>query len=571
MASSRGRTLVAHLDTLAASALLSFSLLLFNPLLVYFSDPARLGDLPLRFLVQQLSLAAALALGLSLACIRFGRRCSLAVAFACLIVVVYSYLVQIDFGVFRGDRFSNEASIFETARLAYWIEPIALLLAFFVVRAVLDRRRHFFAVFYGLLFCSLAYDVLGELRDYRSESDGRARVGIVQPRETLLRLSSSRRNILLFVPDAGSGDLLAELMREPGRALRFDGFVHHRNTVSVGSFTLPSAAALIGGEHYHPDRINERRDKTILANLQEAYGWLAGVLQASDYETTFLNPIFVECEDLEQVGTCLQVSDFKKGLEERFDLGSVEVFDAPTVLYFAAFKALPFSLKPVLYRSRGWRRALISANQLAAAVNKRFHEFLFLEALPSISTASAEAPSQFIHLWNSQLIAPFSLDPQCNPLIAGRERMYSGEARRDATRCVIDTLATWFDWMRDRGVYDNTLIIIAADHGAADYGDEWYKGAVKPMLLVKDFDRSEPFGTSEILLQNSDVAAIICSALGGCDGIPQSPIEHPIADRTARYFYTTHGNVGTARTRRRFEIKSVYEIRGNVYDDPEFQ
>jgi hypothetical protein len=193
-----------------------------------------------------------------------------------------------------------------------------------------------------------------------------------------------------------------------------------------------------------------------------------------------------------------------------------------------------------------------------------------LRALPRLSVADDDISSQFNFLWNSELIAPMNLDEDCQPLGSGRADIYSHETRINATRCVLDALAGWLQWMKDNGVYDNTKIIIAADHGAGRYDKDWYKRAVNPMLLVKDFSSAGPLKTSDVLKQNSDVAALICSALGGCDGIMEDPSKSPIPNRTAKYFYTTHGNYSFAKESRRFEIKEVFEVHGDVREDPTF-
>jgi hypothetical protein len=57
-----------------------------------------------------------------------------------------------------------------------------------------------------------------------------------------------------------------------------------------------------------------------------------------------------------------------------------------------------------------------------------------------------------------------------------------------STRCVLNVLATWFHWMKQNQVFDNTKIIIVADPDAHDYGNNWVRGAVKSILLVKDFN-----------------------------------------------------------------------------------
>lgn len=566
-----GRALTKNLTAIVAALLISFSLILFNPMLVYFSDPGRLGILPSRFVIQQLLVATCVALGLALPVFKLGRRYALALVFGGLVVFFYSYVIQIGFGLFRGNRFSNEDALFETARLAYWIEPVGLVLAFLLVRLVFYRNRQFFAVFYAILLLTVGYEVASEANAYRLNQEWRNRRALREPPKTLLRFSASQPNIVLFVPDAAAGYVVPQLMEENDRAARFDGFVNYRNTVSVGSYTMSSLAALIGGDRYFPDRINERNDQTLSAHIKEAYNWLADTLRQHDYETTFVNPSFIKCADIDHAGRCVESSKFKQGLESRSDIEPLEVFDEKSVLYFAAFKALPFSLKSALYTSEGWKNALDSDMQLAASVNQRFFEFLFLRALPRMSAIDEQDRSQFIHLWSPQLIAPFNLNEGCEPLAAGRDQLYSNDARTDSTRCLLDALSGWFDWMKANGVYDNTKIIIAADHGSDDYGQRWHVGAANPMLMVKDFRRRGRLETSGIVLQNSDVAALICSALGGCPQIKRDPVQHPIPNRTARYFHTGRGNKYWATANRQFDIIEVYEVQGDVREHPDLQ
>ena len=84
----------------------------------------------------------------------------------------------------------------------------------------------------------------------------------------------------------------------------------------------------------------------------------------------------------------------------------------------------------------------------------------------------------------------------------------------------------WLDWMRAEGVYDNTRIIIVADHG---FGLEQFPELTKdgefdvervnPMLLVKDFD-AHGFHTSDEFMTNADVPTL---AMEGIISDPVNP------------------------------------------------
>jgi len=79
-------------------------------------------------------------------------------------------------------------------------------------------------------------------------------------------------------------------------------------------------------------------------------------------------------------------------------------------------------------------------------------------------------------------------------------------------------LGNWFDYLRKNGVYDNTKIILVADHGRALYhhdelvmddGSSSLKNVelYYPLLMVKDFDK-EGFTTSHEFMTNADVPTL---------------------------------------------------------------
>lgn len=81
-------------------------------------------------------------------------------------------------------------------------------------------------------------------------------------------------------------------------------------------------------------------------------------------------------------------------------------------------------------------------------------------------------------------------------------------------------LGKWFDYLRDNGVYDNTRIILVADHAfplrqlsnlISDDGDfdaqQYY-----PLLMVKDFNAAG-FTTSDEFMTNGDVPTLATSGL----------------------------------------------------------
>jgi len=84
-------------------------------------------------------------------------------------------------------------------------------------------------------------------------------------------------------------------------------------------------------------------------------------------------------------------------------------------------------------------------------------------------------------------------------------------------------LSEWFDYLKDNDLYDNTRIILVADHGAAieahyelviDSGLGYYQdmGAFNPLLMVKDFD-AHGFTTSDTFMTNADAPYLAVEGL----------------------------------------------------------
>ena len=81
-------------------------------------------------------------------------------------------------------------------------------------------------------------------------------------------------------------------------------------------------------------------------------------------------------------------------------------------------------------------------------------------------------------------------------------------------------MGDFFDYLRANDVYDNTRIIIVADHGIG-YGDTasenytsaaldsgFMKDHLNPLLLVKDFNSNSPLTTDMSFMTNADTPSI---------------------------------------------------------------
>jgi hypothetical protein len=560
------------LHTLALSAFISFSLLFFNPVQIALSSTDRLGNLSLTFVFSLIALSLLSTLLLTLPKLRLGRIYFNFILCVAAYVFVYSALVNIDYGLFRGNGFGDEEKISSMSDSLYiFFEIAALVLCAGLLCRIPAKITHVPSIFFMTVFLGSTIESVMKIESHLEEQQIIAQQSIAnenKDQEKIFRFSKNGQNIILFIADAAAGYLLPSLFEDAKLKENFSGFTYYKNAVAVGSFTMSNAAAMIGGHDYTPEAINADQSKTLFEHLAEAYNWLAFTLQTNDYETTFITPKWLKCDDFNLKLSCHE-SIFD--LVEEFDIESneKESNDYLTISVFTIFKMLPVSIRPIFYVSDTFKNALEGESQLLIALKNQYPHYLFIEQLSKLSEV-VEGPNQFIHLWSTLLISPFSLQEYCKPITEADSDLYSMHAREISTRCMLNAFSNWLVWMKDQQVFDNTKIIIVADHGAHDYGKNWVKGAVNPMLMIKDFEQNDELQTSTTLIQNSDIASVICTALGSCDNMNLDPTVHALPNREVIYHLTTHGNLDFLLKSKKFEIKESFKIKGDLWEDSRF-
>jgi len=107
-----------------------------------------------------------------------------------------------------------------------------------------------------------------------------------------------------------------------------------------------------------------------------------------------------------------------------------------------------------------------------------------------------------------------------------------------STMAVLMRMAEWFDNLRENGVWDNTRIIMASDHGRAlksntsrVLSDGLDTEAYCPMLMVKDFN-SSGFEYSHEFMTNADVPTL---ATDGTIDNPVNPFTKQTIDNSRKY------------------------------------
>jgi len=172
-------------------------------------------------------------------------------------------------------------------------------------------------------------------------------------------------------------------------------------------------------------------------------------------------------------------------------------------------------LRLPLYSNGKWW----NTNSITNDLNLILNNYAVLDLLPDLTGADSPG-NTFLFMVNELTHEPAFLqapDYVPVPVVTNRGKSkYADIINYPANAAALKRLGTWFEYLRKIGVYDNTRIIIAADHGA-DINSGLFPDSEKvpinreiynPLFLVKDFNSDFPFKTDYTFMTNADVPTL---------------------------------------------------------------
>ena len=373
-------------------------------------------------------------------------------------------------------------------------------------------------------------------------------------------LSRNGKNVVVIMLDRAISGYLPYLFQEkPELEEQFAGFTYYPNTLAFGPGTTVGAPGLFGGYEYSPAEMNARADEPLVVKHNEALKVLPVLFDANGFDVTVCDPpyagyrwvsdlsIFDEYPDIHTYNT--ENGEFLDAL-----MSSEDVIEYRNRLWernffcFSVMKITPAVLQIGVYFHGSYFSPQLRTSQEitdlshAHGQNTRFLEsYAVLCSLPEITRISDGDENTALMLTNSSTHEPALLQEPDYASVdevdnadydaAHQDRfVYDGQKMRMSTvtqmthyhvnMASLLKLGEWLDYLRANGVYDNTRIIIAADHGRtlrqfSEMNDKELGVdlmSCNPLLLVKDFD-SAVFTTDERFMTNADVPTLAVSGL----------------------------------------------------------
>jgi hypothetical protein len=493
------------LRSLAIAAIPVASLTLFATFAIFAGNASEFSgsfpDLIAIIIPFAAALAAVLAVpGIAITGRGRNRYETLLCAVAILLWVQGNILVW-DYGVFDGSSINWLEGVWRgVLDILLWIAVLLLAIYGF-------RRFH-----KGFLFAALATIVIQAVsvavtlnaqpdilhaRDFAANIEGRG---------AAMRFSRTE-NIVHIVMDGFQSDIFASILADTSERdfkseLRgFTFFERHLGAYPYTQLTLP---AMLSGKLFHNDMpVNDFVKQAIQGPtiLNSAFD--------SDYEIDIMAP--VPLKNVYALGK--HSNAFGIATNGHVTAQEVAVIDAAKLIDLALFRTLPHFGKALVHRDELWvfQGKVQSRSYLHL---QYFSDLAFLNDLATEMTADRDAPVyKMIHVMLSH--RPFVGNERC--AFDGR-KPESRQAVRTHAQCGLVQVLEVLQSMKDLGIYDSSLIVLMADHGAWVPVENFESSTdlkamtvamATPTLAIEPRNAGHPFQVSKSPSSMTDIPATI--------------------------------------------------------------
>ena len=361
--------------------------------------------------------------------------------------------------------------------------------------------------------------------------------------EPIYRLSKNQPNVILIMLDRAQACKVEETLKEaPELSEQYSGFVFYDNAVSFNGHTLLGAPPLFGGYEYTPAEMQRRKDATREQKINESQLVLPRIFneslgyRASVNDPTWINSSnycdlsFLEGYDIQghqTIGTYSQ--QWYKANPQAGALDSTEEILKRNLLFFSLFRCSPIALREAVYVNGTYYN---SKDNIKFA-KRIIDNYSALDFLPELTEFSEDGAGSYISILNEMTHDYFHFEapdyvPVEKPKNYGTSAFW-GDGSYHTQMAAFKRVGEWLDFLKANGVYDNTRIVIASDHGgdavescmekdiALDMRvastSYWGRGHYHPLLMFKDFGASGPLVRDESFMTNGDAPALLLKGL----------------------------------------------------------
>jgi len=451
--------------------------------------------------------------------------------FLALIFSTYTIAFSGNYGIIDTLFNFTSTGVIKTALFQAVLSLIVPLLILFIILFTFNKNKIFYLnSFLSILIISFTVISLSNIIKIKKaytllsvKMAGTPEKTILEP---IFNLSKENKNVIVFMADGSINGFIPIIFDEhPELEKKFDGFTLFRNTASYSTHTLMGVPPLWGGYDYTPIEMNKRNDIPLVEKHNQALLTIPILLSEAGFNVTVTDPSwsnyswisdltpYEKYEKINAVNTIRQYTSLWYKINEP----DKKEFTYPrimrNIIWFSLLKMNNPLIRKIIYDS-GW---YWSTDDNGNSIINFIHSYAVLDFLPNLTSFDSteqsallitnETTHDFVYLHGE------NYKPSEIPSSIGNTR-HATDGKYHSDTALYLKLGEWFDLLRKNGVYDNTRIIIAADHGGSVYNlisDEPLsiknesRERFNPVFLFKDFNSHGPLSLNDDFMTNADV------------------------------------------------------------------
>lgn len=348
----------------------------------------------------------------------------------------------------------------------------------------------------------------------------------------VFNLSKEHKNVFVIMLDRAISGYFPTVIEEKPELMKiFEGFIYYPNTVSYADHTLIGAPPLFGGYEYSPVEINRRNSESLKDKHNEALISIPLLFSQNGFDVTVSDlswanyswisdmRIFNPYPKIKTPSTIRTYTDiWLQQHPESSSKGVRGTLMKRNFIWYSLLKCMPTVFRDTVYNDGFYWNTNKSLEDLQDVVNN----YAALDYLPELTEITSENGT-YTCIVNEMTHEPAFLQaPNYIPLAKVTDKgsgPYAEDVHYHANIGALLRIGEWLEYLKENGVYDNTRIIIVADHGAAVTTSlfppppqcdniPFRKEAFNPLLLVKDFDAAGTLKTDNSFMTNADMPTL---------------------------------------------------------------
>lgn len=339
---------------------------------------------------------------------------------------------------------------------------------------------------------------------------------------------SSEDNVVVIVLDAFGSEFFQKILLQNEKiSHELQGFVSYKDAISQYPQTRSSLVSFLTGKMIsegvnYSEYLRNTVAKRGMPKYYENHGYLVSVISTAYvwfsefYQKRFLYRVPAESQ---------QVSNASDGMK---------------LLDYSLFRSSPHIFKHHIYNSGFWFFSDYFSGYTRKPDIYPTRSAEMMDYYPTkIHVSDSSSRFKFLHF-----VLPhpkFVYDEYCE---FKTNIKYSDNAMLQQSKCALKKLLTLFKAMKEKGVYDNSLIVVMSDHGAKMYKNsdeigmpsEFELKSSGVLLMIKD-----KYAVGELIQNDSSV-----SLLGVSEFLKQVPSknQNSLEVEKKRLYYSYRSNIG---------------------------